>query len=187
MEKEIWKDIPNYEGIYKISNLGRVKSLERFKKGKNDSLASVKEKILKPSITRNGYYQVCLWKQSTQKHYFVHRLVWEAFNGKIPEGIEVNHIDENPLNNKLENLNLLTHTDNINWGTRTKRAREKATNGKCSKKVLQYNLEGIFIKEYPSIIEVERQLGFLNSNIVQCCKGKYKQMYGYIWKYKGAE
>ena len=187
MENEIWKDVLGYEGLYQASNLERVKSLSRSKKWKNDSLASVKEKILKPSITRNGYYQVVLWKESTQKHYFVHRLVWEAFNGKIPEGIEVNHIDENPLNNKLENLNLLTHTDNINWGTRTKRAIEKATNGKCSKKVLQYNLEGIFIKEYPSIIEVERQLGFLNSNIVQCCKGKYKQMYGYIWKYKGTE
>lgn len=175
MENEIWKDILGYEGKYQASNFGRVKSLNYRHTGK--------EKILLQYNSGRGYLQVEL----KGKKYLVHRLVWETFNGKIPEGIEVNHIDENPLNNKLENLNLLSHTNNINWGTRTKRVSEKTTNGKCSKKVLQYNLEGDFIKEYPSIIEVERQLGFLNSNIVQCCKGNYKQAYGYIWKYKGTE
>ena len=75
-ENEIWKDIKNYEGLYQVSNLGRVKSLERL-----DALGHrLKEKILKPGINQYGYYQVVLCKQSVQKHYMVHRLVFEAFN-----------------------------------------------------------------------------------------------------------
>ena len=125
MIEEIWKDIPNYEGIYQVSNLGRVKSLERFRKGKNDSLASVKEKIFKPQIDHRGYYRVELWKQSIGKRYKVHRLVWEAFNGSIPEGLQVNHINEIKTDNRLENLNLMTPKENTNWGTGIERRAKK--------------------------------------------------------------
>ena len=184
LEKEEWRDIPSYEGLYRVSNLGRVKSLERFRKGKNGSLAAVKERILKPSINHRGYYQVQLWKQSIQKRYMVHRLVWEVFNGAITEGYEVNHINEVKSNNRLENLNLMTHKENINWGTGIERCTKKRINGKKSKPVLQFTLDGILIKEYASIRQVERETGFANSNIVNCCNGKRKQAYGYKWKYK---
>ena len=183
-EKEIWKDIPNYEGLYQISNLGRVKSLERFRKGKNGSLSSVKEKILKPGILNSGYYIIGLTKQSILKFYYVHRLVWESFNGSIPEGYEINHLDEIPSNNRLSNLSLVTHKENINYGTRTERSTKKRINGKCSKPVLQFTLDDILVKEYPSTKQVERELGFGQGNIVNCCKGKVKQVYGYIWRYK---
>ena len=184
LEKEIWRDIPNYEGLYQASNLGRVKSLERFRKGKNDCLASVKEKILKPSISHRGYYQVQLWKQSIGKRYMVHRLVWEAFNGSIPEGLQVNHINEVKTDNRLSNFNLMTPKENINYGTGIERSTKKRINGKCSKSVLQFTLDNILIKEYPSIKQAERETGFANSNIVKCCNGRYKQAYGYIWRYK---
>ena len=177
-EKEIWKDIPNYEG-YQVSNLGRVKSLERFRKGKNDCLVSIKERILKPGITRNGYYIIGLTKQSILKTYLVHRLVFEAFNGPIPEGYEINHINEKKFDNRLENLNLMTHRENVNYGTGIERSVKKRANG-----VLQFTLEDILIKEYPSTKQVERELGFGQGNIVNCCKGKLKQAYGYIWRYK---
>lgn len=171
LEKEEWRDIPNYEGIYKISNLGRVKSLERSYR--------LKERILKPWINRNGYYLVCLYKQSIKKWHMVHRLVYEAFNGQITEGYEVNHINEVKSDNRLENLNLMTHKENTNWGTGIERRAKKQ-----SKPVLQFTLDDILVKEYPSAMQVERETGFSNGNIINCCKGNFKQAYGYKWKYK---
>ena len=171
LEKEIWKDIPNYEGIYQVSNLGQVKSLKRPHR--------LKEKILKLWVTRNGYYRVELWKQSIKKEYFVHRLVWIAFNGQIPENMQVNHINEVKTDNRLKNLNLMTCKENTNWGTRTERQAKK-----LSKVVLQFTLEDILIKEYPSIRQAERENGFSHQNIVNCCNGKQKTAYNYIWKYK---
>lgn len=180
---EIWRDIPNYEG-YQVSNLGRVKSLKRFRKGKNGSLAPLKERILKPSINHRGYYQVQLWKQSIGKRYMVHRLVWLVFNGQIPENMQVNHINEIKSDNRLSNLNLMTPKENINYGTGIERSTKKRINGKYSKPVLQFTLDNILVKEYLSIRQVERETGFANGNIIKCCKGKRKQSYGYKWKYK---
>lgn len=181
---EEWKDIPGFEGLYQASNLGRVKSLKRFRKGENDCLVSVKERILKPQLNHRGYYRVALCKNSKLKAYRVNRLVYEAFNGSIPEGLQVNHINEIKTDNRLENLNLMTHKENCNWGTGIERRAKKQINGKCSKPVLQYDLNDNLVKEYPSIRQVERETGFANQNIINCCKGKLKQAYGYIWKYK---
>lgn len=180
---EIWKDIKGFEGVYQVSNLGRVKSLERFRKGANGSLETVKEKILKPLIDK-GYYQVVLCKQSVQKHYLVHRLVWETFNGQILEGLQVNHINEIKTDNRLSNLNLMTAKENCNWGTRNERHAKNLINGKKSKPVLQFDLNDNFIKEYPSIRQVYRETGFAFQNISACCKGKLKQAYNFKWRYK---
>ena len=178
-EKEVWRDIPNYEGIYQVSNLGRIKSLERI-----DARGyRLKEKILKPGLVC-GYYQVSLYKNSKVKHYMVHRLVWEAFNGTIPEGYEVNHINEVKTDNRLSNLNLMTHKENMNYGSRTERSAKKQINGKLSKVVLQFTLDNILVKEYQSAHQVERELGFNRGNICSCCNGKLKTAHGFIWRYK---
>ena len=174
LEKEIWKDIPNYEGLYQASNLGRVKSLERF----DDLGRKRKEKILKQQLCCR-YYQVHLHKNSIGKMCLVHRLVFEAFNGRIPEGYEINHLDERPVNNRLENLSLVTRKENINYGSRNERAAKK-----LSKVVLQFDLNDNFVKEYASVHQVERELGFTFQYISACCNGKYKQAYGFKWKYK---
>lgn len=171
-ENEIWKDIPNYFGLYQASNLGRIKSFY-----------GLKEKILKPKLVC-GYYQIGLRKQSNRKFYLVHRLVWETFNGQIPEGYEINHLDERPVNNALSNLSLVTHRENINYGTRNERAGKVLKNGKKSKQVLQFDLQDNFVKEYLSTHQAERETGFDNSNIAKCCNGKYKTAYGFKWKYK---
>ena len=78
----------------------------------------------------------------------------------------------------------MTCKENNNWGTRIERSAKKQINGKRSKAVLQFDLQDNFIKEFPSAMQVERELGFANGNIVNCCKGKYKTAYGYKWKYK---
>ena len=169
-EKEIWKDIKGFEGLYRVSNLGRVKSLKRSYR--------LKEKILKPLINK-GYYQVELCKNSKVRFYYVHRLVWEAFNGSIPENMQVNHLNEIKTDNRLENLNLMTAKENLNWGTRNERMAKSK-----SKPVLQFTLEDILIKEYPSTHQAYRETGFANQHISDCCNGKRKTAYGFKWKYK---
>ena len=98
--------------------------------------------------------------------------------------MQVNHINEIKTDNRLSNLNLMTAKENINWGTGIERSTKKRINGKCSKTVLQFDLNNNLVKEFPSAMQVERELGFTNSNIIKCCNGKYKTAYGFKWKYK---
>ena len=187
---EIWRDISGYENLYMVSSYGRIKSL-----GNGCSNAS-KERILKQSTNTKGYLHVHLCKNGKDKNFRVHRLVAEAFIPNPNNLPEVNHKDENKQNNfvyinedgtvdlEKSNIEWCDHTYNVNYGSRTEKTIKKLTNGKHSKQVLQYDLDGNIIAEFSSIMEVERQLGFANNNISKCCKGKYKQAYGYKWQYK---
>ena len=193
--KEEWKDIVDYEGLYQISNMGNVKSIGRWVDRKCKGKRWEEEKILKPKIEKSGYQRVGLWK-NVGKWYLVHRLVYEAFVGDIPKGMQVNHINEIKSDNRLENLNLMTPKENTNWGSRNERISKKQTNGKCSKPVLQIDKNtNEIIAEFPSLREVGRQLGFDNSTISMCCKGGYfckgrnkwvnvSQTYGFKWEFK---
>ena len=178
--EEIWKDIRDYEGLYQISNKGNVKSIGNNK--------TKKEKILKSSVDTIGYLFVGLCKNGVQKRYFVHRLVAQAFIQNPNNYPQVNHKDENKQNNCVKNLEYCDAKYNVNYGTRNKRVVEKNTNHpSLSKPVLQINPNtNEIIAEFPSIKEVERQFGFLHSNISRCCNGKPKRKtaYGYIWRYK---
>lgn len=187
MKKEEWKVIKDYPN-YMVSNMGNVKSLNYNHTGR--------EKILKPSVDKIGYMYVGLCKNGKVKYFKVHRLVYEAFYGEIPNGMQVNHINEIKSDNRLENLNLMTPKENSNYGTRNKRIAEKTTNGKLSKSVLKIDpISNEIVAEYPSLREVERHLGFDNSTISQCCRGGYfhkernkwvniSQAYGFKWQYK---
>ena len=114
--EEIWKDIPGYEGLYQVSNLGRVKSLPRvvLRRMKNGKIHPhrIHEKLLAPARQYRGHQQVCLCKEGIENHQFVHRLVLLAFVGPCPEGMEVCHNDSNPANNRLDNLRYDTHLNN---------------------------------------------------------------------------
>ena len=171
---EIWKDIIGYDN-YQVSNLGNVKSLNYRHTGK--------EQVLKAGKNKDGYLYIILCKNGKTKKYLIHRLVYEAFNGPIPEGMQCNHISENKTENNLENLNLMTHKENCNWGTRNERASKAKINGKLSKPVIQYDLNGNLIKEYPSASEVERQTGYAQTHISKCCRWLLKTAYNYIWRY----
>ena len=109
--KECWKDIKNYEGLYQISNTGKVKSLARIYKNRK-----CEEKILFPSITPKGYYRLGLCKKGNIKYYYIHRLVAETFISNPNNLPLVNHKDENKLNNCISNLEWCNNEYNINYG-----------------------------------------------------------------------
>ncbi len=112
---EIWKDVSGYEGIYQVSNLGRIKSLPRKRNHRNNTSYYTKEKIVKGTIVRGGYLSFNLNKNSEIKHYRIHQLVAMAFLGHKPDGtsaIVVDHIDDNRINNRLDNLQLITQREN---------------------------------------------------------------------------
>ena len=167
-EEEIWCPIKGYEGLYEVSDKGRVKSLKFGK-----------ERILKPVRNTCGYLQVSLYKKGEMKPYRIHRLVAKTFIPNPDNLPQVNHIDENPSNNKSENLEWCDQKYNNNYGTRAKRQADK-----CSKPVIQFTKDGEFVREWKSMNDVQRNLGYSNGNISSCCTGRYKSAYGYIWKFK---
>lgn len=113
MSNEIWKDIPGYEGIYQVSNTGKVKSLERFVKNSGRSGRLYKERILKPNPNKWGYLSVVLQKEGKRKDWKIHRLVLSIFNPvENWEELEVNHIDGDKENNNLKNLEWATKSEN---------------------------------------------------------------------------
>lgn len=201
---EIWKEIKDYPN-YMVSNLGRVKSLNYNRTGV--------EQIRKLNKNDKGYLRINLSKNNNVESFSVHRLEAIAFDLTIPEHLknipidklEINHKDENPQNNHLDNLEWTDSKGNKDWGGYKKRLSESLkkyekteehkrkiaeanVNGKMSKSVLQIDKEtNVVIAEFPSTKEVERQLGFYNSHISACCKGKQKSAYGFIWKYKQKE
>lgn len=113
---EIWKDVPGYEGRYQVSNMGRVKSLERKVRSVNwyshkEFWRTVKERILRPGPVKTGHLYVVLGHG--EAGIPVHQLVMRAFVGELPEGMEVRHLNGNPKDNRLENLKYGTRTENI--------------------------------------------------------------------------
>lgn len=186
---EIWKDIEGYKGLYQISNLGRVKSLTRKVRCRNNKFRIVKENILSPILTKKGYLFVNLWKNNLCKRMLIHRLVAIAFIPNPENKLEVNHIDAIKTNNNLYNLEWNTRPENTLHSYKMKLREEQkknvaATNKKLkSKKVAQYNKVMELIKIFPSASEAARYYGYNQSAISECCRGMRSSIYGYIWKY----
>ena len=176
---EQWKDIYfiekgveyDYRGLYAVSNLGNVKSLNYNRTGK--------EKILKPIKIKKGYLFVNLCKNGEEKMFYVHRLVAFMFisNDDPLNKKDVNHIDENKENNNVENLEWCTKEYNINHGTRTKRVAKTK-----SKKVIGYSLTSTKVIILQSATQAEK-IGIDHSHICKCCNGKQKSHKGYKWYY----
>ena len=186
---EVWRDIKGFEGVYQVSNLGRVKSLDRYVEC-DDSIRHYKGRLMKPNKKKNGYLQVNLRRRETNKKYLVHRLVASAFLPNPDSLKTVNHKDENKENNCVDNLEWCTVEYNNHYGkghrTRCTNARNGAIKN-LAKPVLQYSLEGVFVAEYFSAMEAGRVNGIRQSGISGCCNGNQKTAYGYIWKYKDAK
>lgn len=166
---EIWKQIKDYPN-YEVSNLGRVKSIERYAEN-NGGLQHLSEKILKieSNIYRRGYCQVHLSKDGKVSTKKVHRLVAEAFIPNPNNLPQVNHKDTNPLNNCVDNLEWCNQQYNNDYS--------------ISKRVLQYDLKGDLLNSYDSTVKAGEAVGIDPSNICRCCNGKTKTSKGYVWKY----
>lgn len=205
--EEIWKDIKGYEQLYQISNLGRVKSLG------NGKTHNTKIHILKNVKDTTGYNRVSLSKDGVAKNYNVHRLVAEAFISN-PDNLPcINHKNERKDENfvwinedgtidlEKSNLEWCTYEYNIKYSNVDKKAvisrigskhtemtkqliSDRLKNNRLSKPVIQYDLEGNYIKEWPSAREVQRVLGWHSSLISRCCRGEGEYCHNYKWKYK---
>jgi hypothetical protein len=168
---EIWKDINGYEGLYQVSSNGKIKS-------------SKNNKILALHKNTKGYKQITLHKNGDRKRKMVHRLVAEAFIPNPNNYPIINHKDECKDNCSVENLEWCTNKYNINYGTHNERVGASLKNGVTSKPIIQYDLNGKYIKEYPSMHEAARQLGVKQGGISMCCRGIAKTAYGFIWLFK---
>ena len=175
LPNEIWEDVRGYEGLYKVSTMGRVKSLNYNHTGK--------ERILRPVKTKKGYLRIGLHKNGKTTYYFIHRLVAEAFlkpNDDPEHKTQVNHIREFEKDfNHYGNLSWVTPKENINYGTCIQRRVEKQ-----SKAVYQYTLNGQLVKKWSSANEIERQTRYSQGHICNCCNGKRKNVYGFKWSYE---
>lgn len=182
--EEIWKDIDGYEGVYQISNLGNVKSLNYCGRGY--------AKNLTPKCNNSGRLWVELAFNGNKKPMLIHRLVAIAFIPN-PNGYpQVNHMDENPKNNRVDNLEWCTGSYNIRYSLmlhpeRTKifrhRNRKSGTPYKHKREVIQFSKSGDEICKFPNILTVCAENNWRSSHLVDCCNGKRKTAYGYIWRF----
>lgn len=155
---ESWNDVPGYEGLYEVSDLGRVKNIKTGR-------------ILRPAKDKYGYLYVGLYKNGIPKKGKIHRLVAFAFIPNPTNLPQINHRDEDKTNNAVNNLEWCDAKYNNNYSQ--------------AKPVLQYDLNGNFIREWPSLAKVYEELGIHKSDISDCCKGrKVKTAGGFVWKFK---
>lgn len=180
--KEIWKDVPSYEGYYKISNFGRVKSLERISirnNGYSDSAKYlIKEKIKKPQKQQQGYMHVCLYRNGKSKTFRLNVLVAKLFVPNPDCKPFVNHIDGNKENNAASNLEWVTASENILHAYKNNLLHH------FEKPVIQVSKSGEFLREFGSVKEAAEFVKGSKGNICSVCNGKRKSANGFLWKYK---
>ena len=180
--REIWKDICGYENLYKVSNLGRVMSLN-YK-------CTHSPHIMALTKSSTGYLHVQLYKDRLPKTFNVHRLVADAFIKQVPSAEEINHIDGNKENNSVSNLERVTRSENqlhsIKLGLRSP-SPNKNRFGKynpSSKAIFQYDKSGNFIRRWDSVSDAARFLNVRPSTISTCLTGRRPSMCGYKWSYE---
>ena len=177
--EEVWKDIPDYEGLYQASNFGRIKSMDMvlpYSRHGKQTQRIRKGKVLSPAKMKNGYLRVEMSKNGSHKLNLVHRLVAKTFIPNPNNYREINHINCDKSDNNVNNLEWCSSSQN----------KIHAFNNKlytCEKPILQIKNNKI-INEYKSTKECERKTGFSCQNIGKVALGKRKSAYGYQWKYK---
>lgn len=191
--KEIWESIKGYEGIYEVSNLGRVKSLDRDLKYSNGIIHKCKGRIIKAHLNSQGYERVSLKKDGIENRFFVHRLVAIHFVlNPDPSNYDiVNHIDCNPKNNIASNLEWTTIKGNNQYAIKLGRMDRNTkwlnnlhkSQAKFYKAIRAYDIQtGQTIKFYKALNDCKKD-GFSPSCVCNCCKGKRKSHKGVGWEY----
>ena len=188
MGKEIWKPVVGYEGLYEVSNVGRVRSLPRDIIQSNGKKIRTKGKILILWLQNKGYKMTCLRRDNRSKFKLVHQLVGKAFIPNPDNKPFIDHINGNRSDNRVENLRWCTAKENSNFELAKKHASD-AIRGKTgvlcpnSKSVSQFTLDGKYIRTFGSGCEAERETGIDQGRISLVCRGKRRQTGGYIWRY----
>lgn len=184
---EEWREVKGYEGLYEVSNYGNVRSLARkveYLKNGRVITQRLKGKMLKPG-NHDGYKSVILCKNRKTKSKQVHRLVAEAFIENPLNKQEVNHIDENPSNNNVNNLEWVTHIENSRHGTRGQRiAKANTGNPLTSRQIFQYTEDGELVGTYASPRVAEIETGFSRNSISSALYNNTHRLKGYIWKFE---
>ena len=170
--EEIWKDVSGYEGLYQISNLGRVKSFRKWKRA-----YCPEEYILKHSKNNRGYHVVTLYKENSKKKFLVHRLVAQEFIENTSHFQHVNHKDENKDNNVVDNLEWCSVQYNNSYGTARFRAMLTVGNP-----VEQRLSSGELLATYRTSTIAEEITGISRKEIMACVRGKLQSAGGFIWK-----
>lgn len=177
--QEIWKDIEGYEGLYQVSNSGKIRSIRYSHINKITIMAF--------HYNKKGYTRVHLTKNKIDKYVSVHRLVANAFIPNPNNYPQVNHIDGNKLNNCVDNLEWCTNKYNfqhaLKLGLFDNRLHKKGFHTKNARAVNQYDLEGNFIKHWDYILDASKELNISHSSIYRCCNKKIKKPKNYIWEY----
>lgn len=184
--EEIWKDIKEYEDLYQVSNLGRVKSI-LFR---NNKAFIKKEKILTPTDNGKGYLIVGLCKNGLRKKQYVHRLVAQAFLDNKENYKEVNHKDCNTQNNSVDNLEWCTRSYNVKHSyVFGKHIPPRNLKGKfgydhpISKEISQYDLNNNYIQTYGSASQASKLTGICYESIKKVARNKQHTAGGFVWKY----
>ena len=164
MENEIWKDVKGYEGFYEVSNMGLVRSKERTVLQKNGVVKTLPPVILHPYTQK--YQRVSLSIGGIETSYLVHRLVAEAFLGDIPDGMEVDHINENPLDNRVENIRYLSRFDNASRSTKGifRKESNAMENNPRAKRVVGVK-DGVVVETFPCAKYITRKYGINYSTL----------------------
>lgn len=182
--EEVWKDIPEYEGWYQVSNLGRVRSLDRYVNGNriNCDKQKMKGKILKARKDKLGYLRVSLKQNTKTRTFLVHRLVAIAFIPNPDNLLYVNHIDENTSNPRVDNLEWCTPQYNVCYGNgRAKSSRHKW------RRVIQYDKKMNELARFESLKAASAHIGIAQQNISRVCRGRAKYCGGFLWRYEDDE
>lgn len=192
MEEEIWKDIVGYEGYYILSNRGEVVGLERTIVGKDGVVKIYKRKKQKTFISTTGYVIVILCKNGVAKKKSIHRLLATAFIPNPHNKPEINHKNSIRSDNRLENLEWVTRSENVQHGysfgfmkQKRKPFIEKETKiNKIKRSVVQLSLDGVYVNEYESISSASKSNNLHSAGISNCCRNKSAFCGKYLWKYK---
>lgn len=177
IEGEEWRDVVGFEGLYKVSNLGRVMSLRK-----------TTPMILNPQVTQKGYLRIAIHIRPVAGHYLVHRWVAEAFIPNPNNLPFINHKDENPSNNSVENLEWCDRLYNNTYGTALKKAHETRRKNGMARTVYQFDMAGNMVCEYGSAYKASKETGINICTIYACMLGKVSRSAGgYIFLRKKEE
>lgn len=194
---ETWKSIAGYEGLYEVSNRGQVRSVVRTSKRNGNTTKTVQSTVLRIQQQSNGYLKVSLCKDGKARDFRVHRLVASAFIPNPDNLPEVNHLNEDKSDNRVENLCWSSHRDNIMHGTQLKRGvanrnqrgelngmfGRKGALSPVAKRVIQSDSNGKVVAEYSSIREAAKAIGRTPGSITNAIVGRTSNCAGYTWKY----